>query len=116
VVRNLISLAKFQELAASSTVIVPCIVVKNNPTDGLILAAYQFTFEDSLPVIDGGDGNASLIQFNDSYTPELSLGDCVRFEQTKTECRLYPITPTCPGGITQLAEALAEFLPELFGN
>jgi hypothetical protein len=103
---NLISQTEFEELA--SMVPVPCIVVKNNSKDGLVLDAYQFAWDD--------DGTAVLLLHKGDYKPQLNLGDCVRYQLTAFGCRLQPSIPIEAHDIKELAEARAQYFPGIFGN
>lgn len=105
-VLNMVSPEEFTQLV--SMVAIPCIIVKNNPKDGLVLAAYQFAFKEN--------GNGVLILLND-HEAKWSVGDCVRAQHTSTtKFRLQPSTPIATEDINDLAEARAEYLPGMFGN
>ena len=103
VMATAVSRVEFKEL--STEVKVPCLITKNNSEDGLILAAYQFMFD---------NGNAVLIQLPE--TPAFVVGEPCLYQNLGGHVHVTPAQPVGSDAIAELNAARREFLPQMFAN
>lgn len=103
VMATVISRADFKELCTE--VKVPCLITKNNSEDGVILAAYQFMFD---------NGNAVLIQFRE--TPGFVVGEACLYQSIGGRAQVTLAQPVDSDTIAELNAAKQEFLPQMFAN
>ncbi len=83
----------------------PCLIIKNNSKDGVILAAYQFMFDNC---------NAALIQFRE--TPGFVVGEGCIYQTVRGRAQVSLAQPVDTDSIAELNAAKQEFLPQMFAN
>lgn len=97
---------EFRDLLFSEASVI-CLIVKNNSIDGLILAAYQFVFD---------NGNAVLLQHQHRETPGLAVGEACLYQCIGGRTQITPAQPVGAESIAELHAAKQEFLPRMFAN